>query len=524
MAKSILSEQQQNVMDWALNERGHLNLVARAGCGKTYTLLELVRGLVDNANGKRLSIFLGAYNKAIAGEIKAKLESAGITWQQAEAATMHSIGYRAWRKVAPQVEIDDKKMLHIMDQYAEAGESNAQIIADCGGFLNKLVSFAKQRAFGVLCPVEDRSKWFDLVDHFGLEDELEDVVDAPGLDELIDLSILFFKTSRAQDRITIDFDDMILAPLTHKARFWQYDWVLIDEAQDTNPARRALALALLKPGTGRLVAVGDPAQAIYGFTGADSDSMDLIKRQLNSKELPLTMTYRCGKSIVELAQTWVPDIQAHANNPSGEVVTTDVPNFLAVPFNKSDAILCRKNAPLVDLAFRFIRRGIPCRVEGRDIGMGLIAITNKWKLKTIAALLNKLPEYKERELQRYQAKGQEERAAILEDKLDTIVVLCEKLQSEGQHAIEDLRSLILSMFGDTSEAERGQRLTLCSVHKSKGREWDRVFLLGRNRFMPNKWARKDWQLQQEDNLQYTAVTRAKQTLVEVNVREEDNLG
>jgi hypothetical protein len=48
-------------------------------------------------------------------------------------------------------------------------------------------------------------------------------------------------------------------------------------------------------------------------------------------------------------------------------------------------------------------------------------------------------------------------------------------------------------------------------------------LLGRNRYMPNRWARKAWQLQQEDNLIYVAITRAKSTLVEVNVTEEDKL-
>lgn len=517
------SEQQEAVIDWAISGTGHLNLVARAGCGKTSTLLSLVQALVKDAQakGSRIGIFLGAYNKAIASEIKAKLESTGITWQQAEASTMHAIGYRAWRKIAPSVAIDANKVRVIIQDKAAQDAEFADTVALCGNFLEEAVGFAKQRAFGVLCAIDDKSKWFDLIDHFGLEEALDE--NAPSLDTLVNLAIEIFKLSKAQDHAVIDYDDMILAPLAHKARFWQYDWVLVDEAQDTNPARRALCLALLKPRTGRLVAVGDPAQAIYGFTGADSDSMDLIKRQMGSVELPLTTTYRCAQSIVALAQQWVPDIQAHHSNAVGETLSIDMPNFLRIAPAATHAVLCRKNAPLVTLAFRYIRRGVACHVEGREIGMGLVKLTNRWKLRTIAALLNRLPEYKEKELQRYQAKGQEGLASNLEDKIETLTVLAQKCQEEGKHDINDLRRLILEMFGNTPDGEQPKNLTLCSVHKSKGREWDVVYLLGRNRYMPSKWARKDWQLQQEDNLCYVAVTRAKQQLIDVYVREEDGL-
>lgn len=514
-----LSEQQEAVMDWAINDTGHLNLVARAGCGKTSTLLSLVHCLIDNAKGRRQSIFLGAFNKAIASEIKAKLESAGIGWQQAEASTMHAIGFRAWRKVAPNVRIEDNKTRNLINDTPEI----AQIAETCGAFLEKLVGHAKKRAFGIISAIDDRSKWFELIEHFGLEEELDSEF-APDLDTLVSMGISLFKRSREQDHTVIDFDDMILAPLAHKARFWQYDWVLIDESQDNNIARTALAMALLKPHTGRLVAVGDPAQAIYGFTGADSDSMNRIKRQMGSKELYLTLTYRCGKEIVSLAQRWVPDIQAHSNNADGLVVSTDVPNFLKVTPAANHAILCRKNAPLVSLAFRYLRRGVACHVEGREIGMGLVSLTNRWKrVTTIGALLDKLSEYKEKEIQRYQAKGQEAKAGALEDKIETIVVLGQKLMDEGKHDVDDLRRFIQGIFTTTPDGQPSQNITLCSIHKSKGREWDVVYLLGRNAYMPSKWARKDWQLQQEDNLCYVAVTRAKSQLIEVHVKEEDGL-
>ena len=76
--------------------------------------------------------------------------------------------------------------------------------------------------------------------------------------------------------------------------------------------------------------------------------------------------------------------------------------------------------------------------------------------------------------------------------------------------------LILSMFSNSDDFRTPKNLlTLCSVHKSKGLEWERVFLLGREDYMPSKWAKKDWMKIQENNLIYVAITRAKKDLIEV---------
>ena len=64
------------------------------------------------------------------------------------------------------------------------------------------------------------------------------------------------------------------------------------------------------------------------------------------------------------------------------------------------------------------------------------------------------------------------------------------------------------------------KLTLSSIHKSKGLEWPTVYLLGRNAWMPSKFATQDWMLDQEHNLTYVAITRAKETLYEITVTDE----
>lgn len=516
-----LSPQQQAVIAFGLTGRGNLNLKARAGCGKTSTLLALVEAL-KGAFPKQ-SVFLGAYNKAIATEITAKLAAVGVEgWKQVggrwivpliQSSTMHSAGYSVWKKVAPATAkrdaIDGKKVegLALRMSGPDVSEDEAPLWA----FAVKAVKLAKQRAFGVLCAIEDSSKWFDLFDHFGLD---EDLPENTAMEHVIQICVDLYKESLAKCREIIDFDDMILAPLYFNARFFQYDWVLIDEAQDTNPARRALAKKMLKAG-GRFIAVGDPAQAIYGFTGADSDSMDIIAHELSSAWLPLTVTYRCPKAIVRVAQQWVPDIQAAETAPEGVVRGIKEAEMAKEVLSADDVILCRNNKPIVAMAYDLIRRGVACRVEGREIGQGLVALISKWRAVETSTLSNKLVEWRDREVQKWLAKGKEDKAANAEDRAETVLVLIQKLAEEGKTQVADLVTYINGLFGDTPEGEKPKCLILSSVHKSKGREWKRVYLLGRNAYMPSKYARKAWQIEQEDNLQYVAVTRAQEELVEI---------
>jgi hypothetical protein len=240
--------------------------------------------------------------------------------------------------------------------------------------------------------------------------------------------------------------------------------------------------------------------------------MDIIRQQLNADTLPLNVTYRCPKNVVALAQTWVPDITAHESAPEGIVRSINENEFAIETLRSDDAILCRNTKPLVELAFNLIRRGIACHVEGREIGNGLLQLARKWKIRTLSALTNKLRDYREKETQHFMAKGQDQKAAQVDDKVETLYVLISKLVSEGKTDIDDLARFIEELFKDG-----GQTLTLCTVHKSKGREWERVYLLGRNAYMPSKWARMEWQQEQEANLSYVAVTRAKHELIEVNV-------
>lgn len=519
-----LSPQQQAVLDWSDEETGSLILIARAGCGKSSTLLSLAKHRV--ARNPNVSIFIGAYNRPIANELTKKLSDAGIEWRNANANTIHGMGLSAWRKIAPEAckdeNITDKKCANLLEEEMRT-EAQQMRVEPYRQMILKAVSMAKQRAFGVLCAIDDVSKWYDIIDHFGLDEDLPEDAD---LEFAVKVCIWLYKRSLLRCKETIDFEDMILAPLYFKAKFWKFDWVLIDEAQDTNPARRALALRILKPG-GRLVAVGDDFQAIYGFTGADADSLGLIRTAVNAKDLPLNVSYRCPKVGIRRAQRWVKDIQAHESAPEGlERVIHLLPSpkgFSPRPsvqdetFSADDAILCRNTKPLVELAYSLLRRGVACKVEGREIGNGLIALINRWKAVNSSALINAVKEWRDKEVAKFMAKGNEAKAEDINDRAETVLVLAQQLMDEGKTKVADLVSFIRGMFGDTKPGERPVCLTLATVHKSKGREWKRVYILGAAKYMPSKWARKEWQVKQEDNLCYVANTRFQHEVVDIIV-------
>lgn len=498
------SVQQQAVYDWVNRGRGSAIVEAVAGAGKTTTLLNAC-SLMSG------SVAFAAYNRKIADEIRTKLEGAGVG-KNVRANTFHGFGFGSWRKMAPAVKLDEKKVANIMVE-----QKVDEVLV---GFVPKLVSLAKNHGVGFLTPFDDLNAWWHLVRHYDLDQELPEGTLALDGEDVVEMGIAAAKNvlraSTQMDRDIIDFDDMLYAPLFHNARVWQNDWVLVDEAQDTNPTRRAYAKKMLRPG-GRAIFVGDPHQAIYGFTGADSDSLDIIQREFTCTRLPLTVTYRCPKKVVEHARMWVNHITAHESAPEGSVelmMDVDLPKVYST-LDKHTAILCRNTKPLVSLAFTLIRNRIPCHVEGKDIGRGLMALAKRWKVRKVRDLLVKLDEYLARETEKFLAQGQEQKAASLADKVDTLKVIIDTLTEEA--TLTELKKVIDSLFGDTQEGQTPDNLTLSTVHKSKGREWKVVYLLGRNRYMPSPFARQEWQMVQEENLCYVAVTRAQERLVEVEV-------
>lgn len=500
------SIQQKVVYRWVRDGSGNLLLIAVAGSGKTTTILNaasLMDGFVNFC----------AYNRKIGDEIGLKLKGANMP-NRIQAGTFHSFGLRNWRKQFPKVKILGSKVADLCEA-SNVPEELQEFVVD-------LVSLGKQKAFGVLQEIENADAWRDIVAHYDVDESLpadKNSKPVENIDQMIDDGIGYtmgiYKKSLSMDADIVDFNDMILAPLIHRCRIWQNDWLLVDEAQDTNAARRELAKRMLKPG-GRAIFVGDPAQAIYGFTGADNDSLDIIRNEFRCQDLPLTVTYRCPKRVVDVARQWVKHITAADSAPEGSVTEITEQQFAQLPpelLTHEAVMLCRTTAPLVANAYALIRRGIPCRVEGKKIGEGLIHLIGKWQTGNLDVLQKKMHAYLEKEVKKYLAKKQERKAEGLIDKVECIDVLIQILPAEA--TVADLKDHIKKLFGDTKEGEMPKCFTLSTVHKSKGREWPTVYLYNRRELMPSRYARQDWQIEQEKNLCYVAVTRAMSNLVEV---------
>lgn len=501
------SPMQQGFFNWINKGTGSAILEAVAGAGKTTTLIEALK-LMDG------SIFFGAYNKSAAEEIKAKAAKSGINNRDLRMGTVHSAGYGACRRMWPKVTVDDKKTQKIMQQIAADAPDMALVYAAIGQFISKMVSFGKQFLVGL--PSQAKT-WEEIADHFSMDETLPEgwqVKTALGYVEAV------YTRSRAWCPEVIDFDDMIYAPLAYGLRLFQNDWVLLDEVQDINPAREELAYRMLKR-NGRFVGVGDDCQAIYGFTGAGGGGIARIAARFNCVMLPLTVTYRCPKAVVAYVHQWVSHIQAAPEAidgavrvPSKAVVSRlpgedaeEAPWFVQELPASSSAILCRKTAPLIKTAFGMLRKGIPCRVEGRDIGKGLIALISRWKVQSLDRLEVKLDAWLAREVAAAQAKQSDRREQEAQDRYDTLVVFMERCRAKGKNTIAALIEEIDALFGDNVVAEGV--VTLCSGHKAKGREWPVVYWLQTSDRRP----RKDWEATEERNVKYVIGTRAQVELV-----------
>jgi superfamily I DNA/RNA helicase len=489
-----LTLQQQAFIDAVRANKSHLCLRARAGTGKTSTILAATGVVVRERPAVEVAIC--AFNKAVQLEITDKLVKQDLDWRSAAAVTTHSMGFGLLRNLNKDIKFDNGKVKDlILAEDDPFFRRNFTTIAE-------LVHLAKLEGFGAFedRDVDDTEAWQDMADHFG-------VSDGP-MDNAIKAAQHIYRKSLVRIDIC-DFDDMVLLPLVRAltARY-RKDYVFLDEAQDTSRARRALVKKFLKP-NGKLVIVGDDRQAIYGFAGASPDALDELVQEMSAEVLPLTMTWRCPRSVVELAQEFVPDIEAADTAQEGTISHTSA---LPEGLRPTDSILCRNTAPLVAQAYRLIREGVACKVEGRDIGAGLVKMVDRWKhISKISPFLDQLNQWEHYERERAIAKGDSQRLADVEDRCETMRVVCDAVAARGGTTLDYVKKFITELFADNVKGMG--MLTLATMHRAKGREWQRVILLDYDRLCPSPYARKEWQLRQEHNLMYVGITRSMSELM-----------
>ncbi|MEO1184871.1 MAG: 3'-5' exonuclease, partial [Cyanobacteria bacterium J06636_27] len=286
-------------------------------------------------------------------------------------------------------------------------------------------------------------------------------------------------------------------------------FVLVDECQDLNEAQKKL-VQILAGSNGRILAVGDPNQAVMGFAGADDNSYYNIVKSINAVELPLSICYRCPTSHINLVKkefSYIP-IQPAPNAPEG-VIKQIEPDKIVKHIKDEDMIIGRKTAPLVGLCIRLIGRGKKAIVKGKKIGETLGKECDEIiKLPGYFYKLfnDYLEQYRSIKINQYQGLDEEEQLIeTINDKLDAVQTIYES--NPQVKSVEELKIEIDKLFSDDNAP-----ITLSTCHRAKGLEAERIFIY-HPEHMPLKWRnQQEWQLQQEENLLYVALTRSKSEL------------
>lgn len=490
------SKYQLDIFEEIKSGVGNLLVEACAGSGKTTTLINALNNINENKK-----VLFCAFNTDIVKELEKKIGKR----ENVEISTIHSLGRKIIRtNLRKDIELNEYKyslqLYREIDNYCEKYQNvNKKNVHN----INKLISLMRSN---LVC---DEEGGIDVIKKYGI------VCNRSELRVAIDM--IEWGMSNTD---VIDYTDMIFLPNILNMQPWkcQYDYVFVDEAQDLSAAQLATVLKCQKINT-RYIFVGDPNQAIYGFSGSDAESFEKIKNLPNMKLMPLSISYRCGKNIVKLAQTIVPSIQYEDSNIDGEVkYDADLSEI-----KDGDMIICRNNAPLMDIYYNLIRQGKKCYVKGSGIdedengfGNNLIKLIESTNIESLnislqedgvfMRLCTKLAQLRDRMMAEYDIDEDIALGAIpcanLIDKINTL-----KIIGENFNTASELKEEIKKIFNNKDE----EGISLSTVHKSKGLEADNVYIAFPS-LMPSKTATKKWEIAQEYNLKYVAITRAKKTL------------
>jgi superfamily I DNA/RNA helicase len=458
------SEYQSNIFAAIAEGKDNIVVSAVPGSGKTTTITEALYHLPPGLN----TLFL-AFNKSIATELSARVPE-GV-----ECRTTHAMGLKIITNAFGKIDIDNDKGMRISQALVGVEPEKTELRCN----LAKAMDLCK----GYLATTESD---IDVVlDRHG--------IDADDRDEFISNVMKGLDISAKQNRL-IDFGDMIWFAHRHNLTPPQkFDRVFIDETNDLNAAQIDMVIRLVREG-GKIIAIGDPRQSIYQFRGADSEAIPNVIARTHARTLPLSVCYRCARSIVELAATIEPSIEAAPNAPEGIVETVSEQSMFdnAQP---GDAILSRVNAPLIGYCLQFLKVGRKANIQGRDVGKNLTWMIKKSECNTISEFLAWVDNWCAEQCERLTGKNRD--CTHIVDKRD-----CFYAFAEGCYSLADMKANIEKMFEDTDD---NNRILLSSIHRAKGKEWKRVYLLHKT-CKPTKGI-------EEANLTYVGYTRAKSHLM-----------
>jgi superfamily I DNA/RNA helicase/ssDNA-binding Zn-finger/Zn-ribbon topoisomerase 1 len=354
-------------------------------------------------------------------------------------------------------------------------------------------------------------------------------------------------------------DTLWFASINPNVQYPRYDVVLADEVQDFNACQAHMLRQLSDVGA-RIVAVGDPNQSIYRFRGSDSQSFNNVANAIEAMpnggvvhELP--KNYRSGRKIIQYVteKTHVKNLQAGLDFDGEVTEGTKKEDAFAKIFNEfkennkfdmPTACIARTNASLVESALGCLANDVEFMIIGvdlyKDIKNFIIENTQTAKTgrnKSLAYLqnirINNLADIIDNSIQSFIRKYQRVQKYRVEipEKLKMAEVITNvianlesknffdrKINMQIVNAEDFLEYLKLKFASfdpekqDIGESKsQDEYIAFTTAHRSKGLEFDRVFILDPDQF-PSPFAKTPEELAQESNAYYVALTRAMKEL------------
>lgn len=541
------TEAQKKIFDFVEHGTGNGIIDAVAGAGKTTTLMGCVTHIPNLDD-----VIYCAFNTSIRKELQKKFHAAK---KNVKICTIHSLGFQMLRATGD-FKIDDGKYSDII--------KNTEFFESLTPEIDEILSYHDHCSVAQIKALEERRDTLDWDDKNTLNEsqqyvytiikrildinqkyrctltnpdvtEYDSLVRHFGIFPLWELESDTFHQElecyfRAHQKLLkegnsiaishgiIDFTDQLYLPyirnLTSRKK---YGFVFVDECQDLSKAQLYVVKQYQKS-DGRLLAVGDPYQAIYGFAGADCESFNRVKETFNCTVLGLTDCFRCPQAIIEIAKSIRPDIKGFKDYqgklyviPQREVVHN---------IRGGDLVICRTRQPLMTMALKLITKDFKVKLHPDELQEFMGNYKSNFKPQELRGILSEdnidkfFDQVRERNEKRIIRENQNAdpiiRQMIINEEVkdieDTLVFLKKKYFDWRLNTLDS----ILMRLKYTLSSPDDDAIKISSIHRAKGLENDRVFILEYNK-LPFK-RELEWEQTQERNLHYVAVTRPKEEL------------
>ncbi len=493
-------------------------VIAGAGSGKTRVLTRRIAYRIATGSADARHTLALTFTREAAGEMRRRLLRLGLR-ERVEAGTFHSV------------------MLAVLKQrWADTDRRPLTIVADRRRLVSDAIGTEHRQQLAPLLAEIDwasargigPSEYASIARRTGRRP-------GPGVDRSAEVYDAFDTLKRR--RGVIDFDDVLAHVLRESRRDsdfadslrWRFRHLLVDEAQDLNPLQHAL-VDLLRAGRDDVFLVGDPAQAIYGFNGADPSLLvDVEVRFPGVEVIRLPVNHRSTPQIVDtgrhvLAAGGQPfDLRAARGDGDAvlEVVTDDEaaevqavtdairhadPNLVRTG---EIAVLTRTNAQLGPFADALRRQGVSVRRSATATGSPLqTAVRSAAALGSASRLRAWAHDVLDGIGEPPTAVGDDTNPPDQPDPERRVAAsILEFLREQplGDGAAFRAWVATTNPFDDAST----DGVDLLTFHAAKGREWHTVFVAGvESSLVPHKSAHTNAERAEEARLLYVACTRA----------------